>query len=234
MANDVAISPGMRKALIWGVMVSVVPILGLFGWIVIQLNRPVEDCPLCDAVVTEDPTAVERALSDAATVNDRAWRMALERVDSPQDHEGPPLEIVTTLLSRGADPNYFWTGASGGTSQAGGSVTFGDVTVGSGSSRSSGRRHFAAAAVAGDTDKVQTIDLFLQKGLDVKGAPAGEALVAAARASHVNTVRRLLQAGVPVNYVASEVPRRTALAEAIQTRDLAVIAALESAGAREW
>lgn len=78
------------------------------------------------------------------------------------------------------------------------------------------------------------IDRFLARGLDVRGQGAGEALVAAARLRHLAVVRRLLEAGVPPNYVASRAPRRTALAEAIQTLDTDLIAALEAKGAREW
>jgi hypothetical protein len=187
-------------------------------------------------VASEDADAVDRALAGGTPVTEAAWAAALGRVGSIQDREGPQLRIARLLLDHGASPEYSWTGVLGGQASAtGASIRLGDTTVGGGSSSSSTRRrYFAAALVAGDTDDASLIGAFLEKGLDPKGQAAGEALVVAAMKGHVNVVKRLLAAGVSPNYVASQPPRRTALAEAIQTRRLDVIAALEAAGAREW
>jgi hypothetical protein len=209
-------------------------IVGVFGLIIFQATRAAEPCPLCESIASEDVATVERALAGGAGVTDRAWRAALERVDSPQDSDGSPLQIVARLIEHGADPNFAWTtfeqstGASVGEARTGRSSNLGPR------SSETSRRMFAAAAVAADTDDVATMNALLAKGLDVKGQGAGEALIVAAALEHLKTVRRLLEAGVPVNYVASQAPRRTPLAEAIQTRNLAVIGALEAAGGREW
>lgn len=234
MGQDVPLTPATRRLLI-GMLVLLVPVFGVFGWVVFRLTRPAEPCPLCDVVTTGDSAAVDRALADGAAVTDDAWALALQRVESPQDHGGPPLQIVAALLEHGADANFSWSSISPRASSGGASITLGGTTASTASAGgSSRRRHFAAAAIASDTDDVAILDRLLDRGLDPRGQAAGEALIAAAMAGHARLVSRLLDAGVPPNYVASQAPRRTALAEAIQTLNLDVIAALEAAGGREW
>lgn len=238
MAEDVPISPRTRKALLWGTLLVLVPVLGALGWVVVQLMKPSQPCPPCDAIDTGEPAKVRATLDAGAPADGVAWHHALQHMVSSAEAAGAPLEIVLLLLERGGDPNDFWTptGTYTVSRRSERSLRLGNTTLGTGDGprTASRRRVFAAAVVAGATADVAPIERFLAKGLDIHGRGAGEALIAATRAGHVDVVRRLLDAGVPPNYVASEAPRRTALAEAIQTLDLTLIAALEAKGAREW
>jgi ankyrin repeat protein len=78
------------------------------------------------------------------------------------------------------------------------------------------------------------VALLVSRGLDVRGTPGGEALRAAVIARRHAAVRALLDAGAPVNHVSVNSDRTTPLAEAIQTRDLALIEMVEAAGGLEW
>jgi ankyrin repeat protein len=79
------------------------------------------------------------------------------------------------------------------------------------------------------------VDRLIARGLDVRGTPGGQALRKAVITRRLDAVKALLAAGAPVNHAGVHVlDRTTPLAEAIQTRDLALIDLLESAGAVEW
>ena len=232
MAQDVDLSPRARTALLWGTFVVLIPALGVLGWVALQFTKTPDACPLCEAVDSGDVARVRAGIDAGGAVTIAAWHDALEGLQGA----GPTLEIVALLLDHGADPNEFWTPSRsytvGGTTA---SARFGDTTLASGDvTRPSRRRVFAAQVVAERSGDLALINRFLDHGLDVHGPGAGEALMAAARGGHLEMVRRLLGAGVPVNYVASQPPRRTALAEAIQMRDLPLIGVLEGKGAREW
>jgi ankyrin repeat protein len=176
-------------------------------------------CELCDAVAAGDTAAVGAALRAGAAVTPQAWQTALERLDrgggrDPVDAKD--REIVDVLLRHGADPNHVWVTTSGVRRDL----------------RSRTER-FAAATLLAAWDDPSLVDALIERGLDATGTAGGEALVAAAGAEHGRAVARLLEAGAPVNHVSAH-DGLTALASAIQTRNLAVIAALESAGAVEW
>lgn len=237
MSQDVDLSPRARTLVIWMVALVLVPVLGGLGWVALQLIRPAEPCPLCDAVATGEVVQVQAALDRGASVTSVAWHDALEAARATTETGSPSLAIVALLLDHGADPNDFWTpsGSYSAASPTTASLRLGSTTFASGgASLPSRRRVFAAEVAALRSPDTALIERFLTRGLDVQGKGAGEALVSAARARHLAIVQRLLDAGVPANYVATELPRRTALAEAIQTLDLPLIAALEARGAREW
>ncbi len=237
MSQDVDLSPRARKIALWVTLVVPVPVLGALGWVAFRLMQAPEPCPLCDAVASGTVTQVQAALDQGATTTPAAWRAALESARGSTERDTPARAIVALLLDHGADPDDFWTpsGASSSRPPDESSLRLGNTTfTGGGSTRPSRRRVFAAEVAALRSADPALIDRFLAKGLEVQGRGAGEPLVSAARVRHLAILQRLLEAGVPPNYVANEAPRRTALAEAIQTLDVALIAALEAKGAREW
>lgn len=237
MSQDVDLSPRARKVAIWATLIVLVPVLGALGWVAFRLMQAPEPCPLCDAVASRDVAQVQAAVGQGGKTTPAAWQAALEAARGSTERDTPALAIVALLLDHGADPNDFWTPSGSSSSRPADetSLRLGNTTFTSGgSTRPSRRRLFAAEVAALRSADPALIDRFLAKGLDVQGRGAGEALVSATRVRHLAIVQRLLDAGVPPNYVTNEVPRRTALAEAIQTLDVALIAALDAKGAREW
>ena len=95
-------------------------------------------------------------------------------------------------------------------------------------SGNSGVRYAAERVARANDDAL--LELFIAKGLDVKGAPGSAALTTAAAEGGVTMVRRLIALGANVN------PHngRSPLAEAIHGRHRDVIALLDEKGAREW
>jgi ankyrin repeat protein len=126
--------------------------------------------------------------------------------------------IVVALLEAGADPNDATTTGGGGDSR-------GTAISRSGSS---GLRYAAERVARANDDDL--LELFITKGLDVKGVPGGAALTIAAAEGRVTMARRLIALGADVN------PHngRSPLAEAIHGRHRDVIALLDEKGAREW
>jgi len=184
-------------------------------------------CPLCPAIAQRAPQAVQALLDRGEPVTREALEKAIEprRLDQRTQFSLEPRDrrIAELLIARG-DVNARWhvSASSGGR---------GSSTV-----RGSGyQRHLAAAVMVNWPDPA-LVALLVQRGLDVKGEAGGEALRAAAVAGSRDAVRAWIAAGAPVNHVGTEgsFGRTTALAEAIQRRDLAMIADLEAAGALEW
>lgn len=175
-------------------------------------------CPLCAAVEARDPAAVQALLDRGETVTRQALEAAIEprAIDRRSGSRPEPRDrrMAELLLSRG-DANARWT------------------VVRSGRGSQQTQRHLGAALLTTWPD-ARMVALLLQRGLDVKGDPGGEALRAAtARGGH-EAVRALLAAGAPVNHAGPDGKAPTALAEAIQRRDAALIELLERAGALEW
>lgn len=175
-------------------------------------------CTLCEAIDRRDVAAVQALVARGEPVS----RDALERAIEPRgldQRTGARLEprdrrIAELLLARG-DANARWT------------VT----RSGRGSQQT--QRHLGAALLTAWPDAA-AVALLLQRGLDAKGEPGGEALRAAAERGGRDAVQALLATGAPVNHAGPDGKGMTALAHAIQRRDLPMIDALERAGALEW
>lgn len=184
-------------------------------------------CPLCPAIGQRDPPAVQALLDRGEPVTREALEDAIEprRLDQRTQFRIEPRDrrIAELLIARGnVHARWHVSTTSGGT--------------GTSSVRGSGfQRHLAAAVMVNWPDPAM-VALLLQRGLDAKGEAGGEALRAAVVAGGRDAVRAWIAAGAPVNHVGTEgsFGRTTALAEAIQRRDLAMIADLEAAGALEW
>ena len=170
-------------------------------------------CPLCPAIAQRDPQAVQALLDRGEPVTREALEQAIEprRIDPRTQFRVEPRDrrIAELLIARG-DVNARWpvSTTSGGR---------GTSTV-----RGSGfQRHLAAAVMVNWPDAAM-VALLLQRGLDAKGEAGGEALRAAVVAGGRDAVRAWIAAGAPVNHVGAEgsFGRTTALAEAIQRRDL--------------
>ena len=207
------------RAVIIGIAVFATVVLALFTFIVVSLVREARvECPLCEAVATNDPAKVRVALDDGAPMADAAWEAAVRRVtDSGADASA--VEIVRTMLSRGADPNASWF--VGGTEARRSAI------------QPAATRMWASAVLAQSTASDALTAAMITHGLAPRGQAAAEALIAAAISERVPAVRRLIDAGVPPNRVDGE-GGPSALARAIQTRNLELIAVLEAAGGREW
>jgi len=180
-------------------------------------------CRLCDAVEARDASAVRTLLEEGEPVTAVVLEVATDpglvmtrlKGDRPEPRD---REIVEMLLDRG-DPHARWVVSSYGRR----STSATRVT------------RFAASSVMELWGDRAMVDLLRRRGLDVNGQAAGEALRHAVANRRHEAVRALIDAGVAVNFVGINVLQRTTpLAEAIQTRDLDVIAMLEAAGAVEW
>jgi hypothetical protein len=182
-------------------------------------------CRLCDAVDARDVVAVRELLADGEAVTTRVLETAADpsHVVARTPAGGPEAvdrEIVELLLERG-DPNARW-------------MLAGSRLRGSSSSGSQKAVYLAEALVEVWGDRA-LVERLIARGLDVRGTPGGQALRQAVISGRQDAVVALLAAGAPVNHVGVNVlDRTTPLAEAIQARDLALIALLESAGAVEW
>ena len=206
-----------RVALQWGVLL-------LSGWLLTACQRD-EPCPLCDAIVSGDEARVRQAIPGAeinkgfrAPVPGRMrfpFNDALERLHSPGSAEGPEAaaarSIVMLLLESGADPNGQFTFPSEDTAPP---------------------YIVSAAARAAESGDARVMRAFVARGLNPKHEFAGNALIAASGSGYADVVQVLLEAGVDVNY--RDRAKRSALSEAIRTKNQALIAVLEQAGAKEF
>lgn len=190
-------------------------------------------CTLCPAIDQRDPQALQGLLARGEPVTVAALEHAFDpnllTVRLRGDAPGATDRRIAELLIDAGDVNSQWTVVllSGG----GGSAR---STTGRSGSSWQFKRTLAGAVIETWPDAAMVARL-LQRGLDVRGAAGGEALRSAAAAGGRTAVQALLAAGAPVNHVGADKLRpTTALAEAIQRRDLAVIADLEAAGALEW
>jgi hypothetical protein len=201
-----------------GIAVAALALVALFGAIAfVVIRQQTTPCPLCDAVDTGDPAAVKAALDGRTAIDNRAWQIAILAVANAPGSQ-PSMEIARLLVEAGADPNAWWS-----------------MPMPARRSAVSGRggQLRASVVLAMTADTPVLVDALIARGLDVSGPPGGEALVAAAGIAHLAVVERLLSAGVPPNYQSHD-DGLMPLAAAIQTRHLGVIAAIESAGGREW
>jgi hypothetical protein len=181
-------------------------------------------CRLCDAVEARDAAGVRAMLTAGESVSVRALQIAtdptLVAVRTQGGDEGRDRAIAELLLEKG-DPNAHWTTAGG-------------RLRGSSSSGSQETVYVAEALMESWGDRAM-VDRLLARGLDVRGTPGGQALRQAVISRRHDAAEALLAAGAPVNHVGVNVlDQTTPLAEAIQTRDLALIGLLEAAGAVEW
>jgi len=178
-------------------------------------------CPLCRAIEAGDEPAVRARLAAGDSVTLAALQLAIDQTTIlgrlGMAELGATDRAIADAVLQHADVNRRWS----------------EVTTDRHSARSSRSYVYAAAAAVQTWGDSAMIALLLDRGLDVRGVPGGEALVVAAREGRADAVRLLLAAGAPVNHTGVSVPS-TALAEAIQRRDLALIATLEAAGALEW
>jgi ankyrin repeat protein len=203
----------------FGIAVFATLLLGLFALIVFSVGRRANSpCPLCDAVDTNDPAQVRTALEDGAPIDDRAWQIAVINL-SNSNGGVPEIAIARLLVERGADPNASWS-VGGSTSTR--------STVQRGASKT-----WASTVLAQASAEPSLVDAMLAHGLEVRGVAAAEALIAAAVLERTAVVLSLLRAGVPPNRQDGE-GGPSALAYAIQTRNLELIGALEAGGGREW
>jgi hypothetical protein len=178
-------------------------------------------CLLCEAIVSGDEAAVRARLAAGDSVTMTALRLAVDQTTIlsrlGMAELGDTERAIADAVVQQADVNGRWS----------------ELTTDRRSARSSRMYMYAAAAAVQTWGDSAMLGLLLQRGLDVRGVPGGEALVMAAREGRADAVRLLLAAGAPVNHTGISVPT-TALAEAIQRRDLAMIDRLEAAGALEW
>lgn len=182
-------------------------------------------CNLCDAIEERDVEAVRTLLNNGEPVTQAALDMAADpsrvRSRSMASPDAVDREVVDLLLERG-DPNAYWMLAR----SRGRNDTF---------SSGSQTTVYLAAALMDLWGNAAIVEQLITRGLDVRGTPGGEALREAAIGERLEAARALLAAGAPVNHVGVNVlSRTTPLAEAIQTRNLEMIALLEDAGAVEW
>ena len=207
------------RAVVIGIAVFAALVIGVFTVIVVSLVRSARaDCPLCDAVATNEPADVRAALDRGAPMATLAWEAAVIHLGNAPDGEAE-AQIVRLLLERGADPNaYFFVG---GTMASRSAV------------QPSASKIWASSVIAQSTAADEITAAMITHGLAPRGQAAAEALIAAAISERVPAVRRLIDAGVPPNRVDGE-GGPSALARAIQTRNLELIAVLEAAGGREW
>lgn len=202
-----------------GIAVFATVVLGLFALIAFSVaRRATSDCELCDAVETNDPAQVRTALENQVPIDDRAWQVA---VISLSNSNGGTAEtaIARLLVERGADPNAFWV--MGGTRASRSAV------------QTAGSKMWASAVLAQASAAPDLVDTMVAHGLDVKGPAGAQALIAAAILERTAAVASLLRAGVPANSSDGE-PGPSALAYAIQTRNLELIRVIEASGGREW
>jgi len=161
--------------------------------------------------------AAQAAPEERARAATGALDVALTGFETSSRTEVARRAIVVALLEAGANPNDATTTGGGGLR--------GTAISRSGSS---GLRYAAERVARANDDDL--LELFIAKGLDVKGAPGGAALTAAAAEGRVTMVRRLIALGANVNPHLGRSP----LAEAIHGRHRDVIALLDEKGAREW
>ncbi len=202
-----------------GIAIFATVVLGVFALIVFAvIRRATSECALCDAVATNDPAQVRTALDNGAPIDDRAWQVAV--IDVSNTNGGAAeMAIARLLVERGADPNAFWV--MGGTRASRSAV------------QSAGSKMWASGVLAQASATPDLVDTMVAHGLDVKGSAAAEALIAATILERTPVVVSLLRAGVPANRTDGE-RGPSALAYAIQTRNLALIEAIEASGGREW
>lgn len=178
-------------------------------------------CLLCDAIESGDEARVRVRLAAGDTVTPAVLRLALDQTTIlgrlRMAELGATERAIADAVLQRADVNQRWS----------------ELTTDRYSARSSRSYVYAAAAAVQTWGDSAMVAMLLDRGLDVGGVPGGEALVMAAREGRDEALRLLLSAGAPVNHTGVSVPS-TALAEAIQRRDLALIALLEAAGAVEW
>lgn len=202
-----------------GIAVFATVVLGLFALIVFAVvRRHTTDCALCDAVATNDPAQVRTALDSGAPLDDRGWQAAVISL-SNSNGGAAEIAIARLLVERGADPNAFWF--------MGGSRASRSAVEGAAS------KMWASAVLAQASAAPDLVDTMVAHGLDVNGSAAAEALIAAAVLERTPAVVSLLRAGVPANRTDGE-RGPSALAYAIQTRNLELIRAIEAGGGREW
>ncbi len=181
-------------------------------------------CRLCEAVAARNPGTVRALIGQGEPVSQRALEEAADPnwISSRLELESPDArdrEIVEVLVQHG-DPNTKWTETS---RRSRSSTSSGTTTT-----------TYLAAALMQTWGDEQMVALLVRRGLDVRGPAGGEALRQAVIGRRHAAVRALLDAGAPVNHVSVNGDRTTPLAEAIQSRDLALIESLEAAGAVEW
>lgn len=204
-----------RSVGLWGVVASCAFLAGC--------GAP-PSCALCDAIEARDPAAVRTALAAGAAVTAREVELAADPNRVVTRASGSPdardREIVEALIDT-ADANVSWKVLGGGLRGS--------------SSRGSQRTRYLAEALMELWGDRPLLDRLMARGLDVRGTAGGQALRQAVASGRTDAVRALVAAGAPVNHVGINLLEQTTpLAEAIQLRDLDLIALLEAAGAVEW
>jgi hypothetical protein len=187
---------------------------------------------LCAAIEARDPGQVSALLEAGAPVDAQVLELAVDpevlasrlRGSDPEDRD----YAIAMLLLEHADPNVRWRKFA----QGRGASTPGGSTQGFGSTNPD--YQYLAASITTLWDDPAPLALLTERGLDIEGVPGGEALYRAVAAQHMSSVKTLLAAGAPVNHRYVNHPRNTPLSEAIQTRNVELIALLEEAGAVEW
>ena len=98
------------RAVVIGIAVFAMLVLGLFALIVVSLVRQTgSDCALCEAVDSHDPSQVRTALEGRKPVDDRAWHLAVIHL-SNSNGGAAEIAVVRLLLEHGANPNAYWLG----------------------------------------------------------------------------------------------------------------------------
>ncbi len=173
---------------------------------------------LCEAIQTENLDAVRALIANGADGNENVTfegsmtkpiRLAAMKLDPPNEIRE---SIAIAVLDAGGDPDLSWS--FGGSSEGGKSYTI------------------YALAVVARGGSVKAIEAFVKAGATVEGPPGGSALVAAARANHVDVLRLLADAGAPLNYM--DDMNDTPLGAAVESGAREAIAFLDELGAREW
>lgn len=181
-------------------------------------------CRLCDAIEARDVGSVRALLAAGEAVTPRVLEEAADpsRVTARAGGDPGPVdrELVDLLLETG-DPNAYWRIAGNRLRHS--SMSSAQTTL-----------YLAESLMELWGDRA-LVERLLARGLDVRGTPGGQALRQAVISRRADAVRALVAAGAPVNHAGvNALDRTTPLAEAIQTRDLELIALLEAAGAVEW